>query len=370
MTEPFKNQLSAEKARWIGTALKRAYPAFPAARFSKGLDAALEPHELKQRMLLIAGRIESCLPDDPQTMFPILTAALATHPEDRTGLRGFLVWPLTEVVARRGLGHFQPSRTALREMTRRLTSELAIRPFLRTHRNRTLKQLHAWCDDPDEHVRRLVSEGSRPLLPWGGNLMELLQEPHPTLELLERLYQDPSDYVRLSVSNHLNDFSKHHPRLVIGTLTRWREKAGSDPRLHRLSRHACRTLLKAGDPGALELHGFGSSKSLDLTEFFLNESRVKLGGSLGYRIVIRNSSKTPVKVMFDYAIHHLKANGTLSPKVFKGRVRELAPGETWRIDGRHPIRPITTRVYYPGTHAFEPLINGRGFPPKQFELAV
>jgi hypothetical protein len=74
--------------------------------------------------------------------------------------------------------------------------------------------------------------------------------------------------------------------------------------------------------------------------------------------------------MFDYAIHHRKANGTLSPKVFKGRVRDLAPGERWEIIARHPMRPVTTRVYHAGLHQFEPRLNGRSFPTMDFTLKL
>jgi hypothetical protein len=219
-------------------------------------------------------------------------------------------------------------------------------------------------------VRRLVSEGSRPLLPWGGNLPELLEAPHPTLELLEKLHLDPSDYVRLSVSNHLNDFSKHHPELVVETLGRWRSADPADARLVKLSRHACRTLLKAGHPGALALHGYESAKSLVIESAILKNPTVKLGGHLEYQLVIRNASRKTNRVMFDYAIHHRKANGTLSPKVFKGRVRDLAPGERWEIIARHPMRPVTTRVYHAGLHQFEPRLNGRSFPVMDFTLKL
>jgi 3-methyladenine DNA glycosylase AlkC len=366
--EPFKNAFSYPKARLIAEAVKRAHPAFSLPRFSKDLEAALEPLELKQRMQLIADRVEAGLPANPPEMFAVLTETLAVDENDPRGLRGFLVWPLTEIVARRGLGHLAESMAALAAMTNRFTGEFAIRPFLREHPERTLKQLHAWCDHPDEHVRRLVSEGSRPLLPWGGNLPELLEPPHPTLGLLEKLHLDPSDYVRLSVSNHLNDFSKHHPELVIETLTRWQKANPDDPRLAKLARHACRTLLKSGHPGALEFHGYGSAKSLQLEVFELGKKSVALGGYLDYRLVVRNSSRRPLRVMFDYAILHRKANGTLSPKVFKGRIRELAAGEAWEITGRHPVKPITTRVYHAGMHGFEPRLNGRAFPALEFML--
>jgi 3-methyladenine DNA glycosylase AlkC len=368
--EPFKNEFSHSKARHIAEAVKRVHPAFSLPRFSKGLEAALEALELKQRMHMIADRIEAGLPAHPPELFCILGKTLATDAHDTRGLRGFLVWPLTEIVARRGLGYFAEAMHLFSEMTKCFTAEFAIRPFLREHPERTLEQLHAWCDHPDEHVRRLVSEGSRPLLPWGGNLPHLLEPPHPTLGLLEKLHRDPSDYVRLSVSNHLNDFSKHHPELVIETLTRWQKANPGDPRLTRLARHACRTLLKAGHPGAMALHGYGSAKAIELEAFGLTEDRVKLGGSLEYRLVVRNTTRRAIRVMFDYAIHHRKANGALSPKVFKGRTRELAPGERWEITGRHPIRPVTTRVYHAGLHGFEPRLNGRAYPVSEFFLEV
>ena len=365
--EPFKKELSATKAMLVARALKEVYPAFPVARFHRGLAAALEPLELKARMVHLAERVESCLPQDPAAALAILAEVPQAND---VGLRGFPVWPLTEVVARRGIGHFTESMAALRELTRVFTAEFAIRPFLLAHPEKTLRQLHAWCDDPCEHVRRLVSEGSRPLLPWGVRLPHLFDAPYPTLDLLDRLHSDPSDYVRLSVSNHLNDFSKRHPDLVLKTLARWRAKAPKDPKQDKLARHACRTLLKAGHPEALAFHGYVRADALEVSPVSLAAKRVSLGGALGYRLLIRNTSKRTVKVMFDYAIHHRKANGALSPKVFKGRVRELAAGERWEIEGSHKFQPVTTRVYYPGGHRFEPQVNGRAFPSVGFTLRV
>ncbi|HSP43739.1 MAG TPA: hypothetical protein VLO11_12765 [Luteolibacter sp.] len=363
--EPFKNELSADKARIIGAAIRRVRAGFSLRRYHRGLDDALEPLELKQRVHCIAARIEECLPDDPRAMFPILTDALAAD-----GMRGFLVWPLTEIVARRGLGHFPESMRALREMTGRFTAEFAIRPFLRAMPEKTFGQLHGWCDDPDHHVRRLVSEGSRPFLPWGGNLTELLDPPHPTLGLLEKLHRDPSDYVRLSVSNHLNDIAKRHPEMVVETLARWKKSAPRNPQWEKLARHACRTLIKQGHPAALELHGFGDAGLLEVVSLKLVRNTVRLGDCLDYELVIRNRGRTALRALFDYAIHHRKANGSLSPKVFKGRVKPLAAGETWQIRGSHPIRPVTTRVYHAGMHRFEPRINGTAREGRDFMLRL
>ena len=367
--EPFKNAFSAENALRIANRVRAVHPEFPIAAFRRGLEKALAPLELKQRMHLIADRLEAGLPAHPPELFPILAAALARDESDTAGLRGFPVWPLTEIVARRGLDYFEESMVALREMTRCFTAEFAIRPFLRVHPERALRQMHEWTGHPDSHVRRLVSEGTRPLLPWGERLPALMADPHASLGLLEKLHRDESDYVRLSVSNHLNDFSKVHPLLVLATLEKWRVAAPADARFDKLARHACRTLVKQGHPGALAWHGFGAASALEIESVHLPDPAVKIGGQLGYRIVVRNKTRKPVRVLFDYAILHRKANGSLTPKVFKGRIRELAGGERWEIEGRHSLKPVTTRVYYPGLHRFEPRINGKAFPSVDFTLA-
>ncbi len=368
--EPFKNAFSFQNACLIAEKLLEIHPDFPIKEFRRGLEKALDPLELKDRMRLLADRIEAGLPSHPPVLFPILVKCLPVNKDDSNGLRGFLVWPLSEIVARRGLGHFKESMAALREITRWFTSEFAIRPFLREQRTRTLDQLRKWCADPDEHVRRLVSEGSRPLLPWGERLPELMADPSLTLPLLEKLHRDPSDYVRLSVANHLNDFSKVHPEVVVETLAKWRVENPGDPKFEKLARHACRTLVKQGHSGALTLHGYGCAKALKLVECTLLNTTVTSGGTLGYRMIVRNTSREIQRALFDYAILHRKANGTLTPKVFKGRIRDLAPGETWEIEGRHSFKPVTTRVYRAGLHGFEPRLNGLIHPAVQFHLEV
>lgn len=368
--EPFKNAFSYQNATVIAERIRAVHPDFSMSAFRKGLEKELEPLELKDRMRLLGRRIEAGLPAHPPEMFPILVKALAKDEDDRDGLRGFRVWPLTDIVARRGLDFFDESMAALREMTRCFTAEFAIRPFLREHRQRTLRQLKRWCKDPDEHVRRLVSEGMRPLLPWGERLPELMADPGQALPLLESLHRDKSDYVRLSVSNHLNDFSKEHPGLVLEFLEKWRGISPAHPGFEKLSRHACRTLLKQGHPGALAFHGYGTATDLEVVAFSTESPVVKLGGHLDYRLVVKNTSRAPLRVLFDYAILHRKANGSLSPKVFKGRKRDLAAGEIWEIEARHPMRPVTTRVYHAGLHQLEPRLNGRVFPTIDFQLKL
>lgn len=367
--EPFKNRLSFEKALEIGAAIQRAYPAFSLKKFREGLEVGLEPLELKARVNLIADYIEAGLVMEPAEVCRVLVQALTAGGFAEPGFKNFLIWPLTEVVSRQGVSCFSEAMEALAEMTQHFTAEWTVRRYVREMPELTFAQFHRWCEHPNEHVRRLVSEGCRPFLPWGEGLPELLEEPFPTLDLLERLYRDESDYVRLSVSNHLNDFSKEHPELVVDLLGRWLDESAGDQRVVKLARHACRTLLKQGHAGALALHGYEASDRLELSGGMISP-KVKLGGALEYELKLRNTGTEGIRVMFDFAIHHLKANGSLAPKVFKGRIRELAAGEEWVISGRHAMKRVTTRVYYPGLHRFEPRINGRAFPAMDFQLEM
>ena len=151
----------------------------------------------------------------------------------------------------------EPERAlaALHALTQRFTAEFAIRPFIVHHPALVFATLQRWTTDPSPHVRRLVSEGSRPRLPWGLRLQALVHDPSPTLPLLAALQDDQSDYVRRSVANHLNDIAKDHPDLVV----HWLEQhlPGATPQRRALLRHASRTLDQAGPRRALAAWGLG-----------------------------------------------------------------------------------------------------------------
>lgn len=365
--EPLKNRLSGEVARRIGVAMRRGYPDFNSRVFVRGLDAALIPLELKARMLHIADRLEQSLPRAPAQIFPILERALAENSEDDIGLRGFPVWPLTEIISRRGQDTFDLAMHAMREMTQRFTGEFAIRSFLSKQETKTLAQLMVWATDPDEHVRRLASEGSRPLLPWGERLPRLLANPELTLPILDLLHDDPSEYVRRSVANHLNDFSRTHPKHVIATLCRW-ENIRPGTNFPKTAARAARTLVKAGNSEALALMGYSTDAAIELVRFEITPGSLNIGDALTYSVEIKNPSPTIVPVMVDYVIFHRKANGSLSRKVFKGRRSSIPAHTSWQFSAKHSFRPITTRKYYAGTHRIELLINGNRHLDHEFEL--
>ncbi len=137
------------------------------------------------------------------------------------------------------------------ELTRRFSAEFSIRPFLIRWPERTLAQLQQWTTDPDPHVRRLCSEGTRPRLPWAQRIPGFVRDPRPALPILEALKDDPELYVRRSVANHLGDIAKDHPSLVFDLCTRWTEDA--DPARKWLIRHAVRHPARQGVKAALRL---------------------------------------------------------------------------------------------------------------------
>jgi 3-methyladenine DNA glycosylase AlkC len=364
--EPFKNMLSAKVARGIGRAIGRAHPAFDFEAYAANIDASLAPLELKARMHHIADRLTLNLPEAPQQMFPILIQCARSKPDDLVGLHGFQVWPLTEIVARRGHEDFDLAMGALAELTKVFTAEFAIRSFVLNHPTRTLAQMLEWTSDPSEHVRRLASEGSRPLLPWGERLPGILANPQSTLPILDRLHHDPSEYVRRSVANHLNDFSRAHPNHVLSTLRCWKKLDHKD--FPRLLNRAARTLVKAGHPYAMALIGYRANPGIEVFDLKVTPGNVAIGDSLTISLEVRNALNHPAPTMVDYAIFHLKANGSHSRKVFKGRVLEIPSRQARTVTITHSFRPVTTRKYYPGEQFAQIVLNGVPGAPQPFRL--
>ena len=376
MAEPFKNLINPAVVDAIGHHLKRADRRFDRSAFNAAALPGLEALELKARVLQVARALASTLPQDVDRALGLMEASLGPAGEgddlsqlrtSEAGLAGWAVWPLTEAVVLIARAAPERGLAALHAMTQRLTAEFAIRPFLIDHPEIGFRTLESWLGDPSAHVRRLVSEGSRPRLPWGLRLQQLVDDPRPTLPFLAALQDDPSEYVRRSVANHLNDIAKDHPALVAHWLDT--HLPGASEARRALLRHASRGLVKQGDARTLAAWGLGQrlKGSAVLT---LSAPRVTLGGELGLQLALRSTAAQPQRLAIDYAVHHVKANGTLSPKVFKGWVIELGPREERLLEKRHSLKPVTTRRYHAGAHKVDVRINGQVVAEAGFELRL
>jgi 3-methyladenine DNA glycosylase AlkC len=347
----FKDEISPELAGRLAGELTRAWPEFPRRRFTHGLREALAPRELLARVELLADRLVAMLPDDFETAAGVVWAAL----ESET-FTGWMTLPCGSYVARAGIDRPDVALPLLAGLTPRFSSEGPIRPFIERHPEVTYEHLRRWVHDPDEHVRRLVSEGTRPRLPWAPQLRSLIADPTPNLELLERLVDDPSEYVRRSVGNHLNDIAKDHPDLAVDLARRW---LGRSERAAWAARHGLRTLVKRGHPGALEALGVRTDADVRLHALTVDRDHVAIGDEVNFTFTIELVGSDETEAVIDYRVHYVGARGLLGPKVFKLTRRRLEPGRAVTVSRRHRFEHVSIRRIYPGRHVIDVQVNGR-----------
>lgn len=372
--EPFKEYFNEKLVRELGGIYARLSPKFDEKLFNNNVLESLSALELKERAALIMRELDAQLPADFGAFGDVILKSL--HPSEDAGgddaasfgpegIMGFASWPVTDLITLRGIDMPAKALPLLKEITKRGTAEFAIRPFLDLHTDYTLQVLEEWARDGNRHVRRLVSEGTRPRLPWGMQLKRFVTDPAPILPLLEALKDDVSEYVRRSVANNLNDIAKDHPGTVVKVAADWLE--GADKNRTRLVKHGCRTLIKKGDSGALGAFGYTPLKGLSTTLDISTET-VEYGKALEFKASFKGL-KNKQKLMIDYAIHFVKANGKRSAKVFKWKDM-TASSESLSAERAHAIKPITTRVYYPGEHLLEIIINGESVASAPFILKM
>jgi 3-methyladenine DNA glycosylase AlkC len=362
-----KDGLGPAAVERLARALAAGDPGFPIARFRRAALKGLGELELKERVNHLIGVMDANLPDSHAKALAIVKKAgrnfPAADPDDP--LRGFAAWPLIDWVPTRGLGSPAASLEALRRLTSLFSAEFAVRPFILDDPVAVVKRMHGWTSDRSEHVRRLVSEGTRPRLPWGVRLPVFIEDPGPVLGLLENLKDDSSEYVRRSVANNLNDIAKDHPDLAARTGRRWLKGASEERR--RLVSHGLRTLVKKGHPVVLEALGFVTDPQVDAT-LDLEPGRLPIGGALNLTVRLKSGSRKAQRLVVDYAVHHRRANGKSTAKVFKLRVLELAAGGEMVLTKKHSFAPRSVRRYYAGEQEVELLVGGRSLARRRFEL--
>ncbi len=369
MAEPLKNSYGPEIPRRIAAMIAEVHPAFPKAAFLRDALAGYEALELMPRGRHIARVLRTHLPQDVPAALDILLASLHAPRGDASGsLASFLFMPHTVYVSAYALDHFDAAMRAQHVLTQRFTAEFSIRPFIEQYPERTLAQLREWTGDPSPHVRRLVSEGTRPRLPWAPRLRALQRDPRPALELLELLKDDPELYVRRSVANHLNDIGKDHPELLAAVARRWLKNAS--PERAWIVRHALRSAIKRGEAGALAVSGFGAKAEVAVRKATITPARVRIGGKVHIAFDLVNKLSRSQRVLADLRVHYQKANGKTGAKVFKLKSVELAPRASLHFEKKLSLADLTTRRHYPGRHRVEVLLNGRAVLIGDFHLTA
>jgi hypothetical protein len=169
------------------------------------------------------------------------------------------------------------------------------------------------------------------------------------------------------VANHLNDITKDNPQLVLATLTRWQENL--TPERQWITRHALRSMVKAGDPAALALLGY-SPVQVTISQLTVSPHPLNFGQTLEITFSLQSESDETQVCVVDYVIHFMKANGRTAPKVFKLRNVSLDGRQSLTLRKNHAFKPITTRRYYPGLHRLEIQVNGQTLAGADFELLM
>ncbi|SMC72365.1 hypothetical protein [Primorskyibacter flagellatus] len=351
----------------LASELATGIPGFDAARFSSEVMSGLADRTLLARLDWIADCAEAQLPQDFNAMADCLEASLPPplDPDLTDDDFGRFIHGIYGVLAvRHGLeAHHDRALDLLHAATRCFSMEFYIRPFLNRWPDDTLARLDLWAKDDNYHVRRLVSEGTRPKLPWA---RAITLDPLEPLRFLDVLHADPTRYVTRSVANHLNDIAKTAPGVVVDRLTRWRAEGRQDTaELAWMTRHALRSLVKQGHPGALQLLGYRTDVPVQATLRVTQPA--KIGGVLSLEVEV--SCATDLPVMVDYVLHFHRPNGKPGRKVFKLKQAEVTAGTPLVLLRRHPLKgDATTFRLHPGPHRAELQVNGCIIAETPFDL--
>ncbi len=361
---------NAERVRFLARQFSAAVPGFDGAGFTRAVMKRLIGLELKQRIVHIAETLESYLADDFPTAANQILAALPPELDPKktdNDFGDFIIAPLGAFVVRRGMAveHVAISLKTLKEVTKRFSMEDALRAFINAYPEKTLRELAKWSTDRNYHVRRLVSEGTRPRLPWSGRLSIEYTAP---LRFLDQLHADTTRYVTRSVANHLNDIAKTDSALVLATLGRWRHQGKQRPEeLDWMCRHSLRTLVKQGHAKTIKFLGLRTNPKVTVGAPEIRRSSIAAGETLEFAVSI--TADRDEMLVVDYVIDFVKSNGSRSPKVFKAKKLALKRGESIMIRKRHLLKAdATTYRLFPGTHRLTIQVNGVANASASFEI--
>jgi len=364
-----KDQLfNPEKVQGLSKEIAAVYPDFSSTNFEKDVTAKFPDLELKERVYWMTECLTVHLPDDYIESLDIIRKALPepcdpSLSDDDFG--DFIYLPYGYFITKHGLTdlHLQRSLSAIEELTTRFSCEDVIRPFMESYPNETLAKLTEWSQHPHYHVRRLVSEGTRPLLPWASKI----QYRPEYLKLLDALAGDSTRYVTRSVANHLNDVSKSDPDAVVGILKRWEaSKIQPEKEWQFMRRHALRTLIKKGHVPTLEYLGYPQDFNADI-QLLLEKDTVKIGEALKFKIKVEATAEE--NILLDYVMDFQGKGDRRGEKVFKLKTLALKAGESVEIEKKYTFtKGMSTRSFYPGPHSICLQVNGRRLAVHKFVL--
>jgi 3-methyladenine DNA glycosylase AlkC len=340
-------------------------PSFNKQRFiSQIFTDAFNDKELKARMRHTSEVLHNFMPADFAGATKVIDKLIVALKKSGSGEDSLEYMFIPDYIELFGIDEFEPAVDALESVTQFVSCEFAVRPFLLKYESKMISRMVKWSKHENQKVRRLASEGSRPRLPWAMAIPFLKKDPTPILPILENLKNDPSEWVRRSVANSLNDIAKDHPDLVISLARKWK---GTSKETDAIIKHGSRTLLKSGHAEILSHYGL-KAEHVHVTSFKILTPKVKMGKELTFSFQVSNESKKKQTVRLEYGLYYLKANGQWAKKVFKISEKSVGPGVKLTVERKQSFREITTRVFYPGKHKLSIIVNGSEKSLKTFIL--
>lgn len=360
----FDRKAASSLARQVS----KAWPEFDSKAFVAAAARGINGLEFHARVKQFSDALRRYLPAEIPRALDILRRGLPDGTNSGEVMsESWLQWPIGQFIADYAEDEFDAAFDAMIALTQCFTSEFAVRPFAEAHQDRVLARLLVLTTHPSPHVRRWCSEGIRPRLPWGRRLRALIVDPVPLFPILEALKDDPALYVRRSVANNLNDIAKDHPDTVVALCRRWQENGKAPATRQWIIRHALRSLVKNGHPGALGIMGVKPVASLQARLSLLPRTLV-IGRGVTMDLVLSHAEKKERPVVVDYIVHYVRQRGRTGEKVFKWTTLELPPHTNIRLRKIHPMRTTTIRALYPGKHTVEIQVNGQRIARGSFGL--
>ncbi|EAS02800.2 DNA alkylation repair enzyme (macronuclear) [Tetrahymena thermophila SB210] len=267
----------------IGQQIHQSLPQFNQKEFlNKVFDDQWREKELKERMTHVSKTIQQVINK------PYIEAINILLDVNERLSNNFVNMVFPEFVILYGIEYLDESMFALKQFTVNSSSEFAVRPFIQKYGQDAMQYMYRWSKDDNHHVRRLASEGCRPMLPWSFRLSEFVKDPTPILPILDQLKEDPELYVQKSVANNLNDISKNHPNLVLHICSDWKQINNQATQF--IVKRACRTLLKKGNQQALDLFGVGNLESVKVTNLVIHDKNIRIGSQFSFSFDIEDTS--------------------------------------------------------------------------------
>ena len=368
MAEPFKNRINVDVIHLVARETKKALPKFESSRFVADAKRGLGALELKGRVDHLTRVWRRYLPTDFSKALEVVLKTLPPEFDSEAGWGDvvFYSWLHSHFVQIFGLDHPDQSLKAMIEITKRGSCEFTVRPYLVKYPEKTHSFLQSNLKHPSPHVRRWISEGTRPRLPWGERLQVLVEDPSPNILLLKALRKDSSEYVRTSVANHLGDIAKDHPDIAVKLASDWLHEGFEHAEW--IARKGLRHLIKQGHPGALRALGFPSGTQALLSGFKVTKKRLRIGDDQMFHFKLTGGAQE--KLSIDYAVEYRLARGKTGRKVFKLAVKSIRKDQKILFKKKHSFKPVSVRTLYAGDHSIVILVNGMELGKARFHLEL